>query len=45
MGTGEAEIGCVNQNWIWPTFRDWAGPGVSPQWSDRVFVIMSAVRS
>jgi hypothetical protein len=21
--------GCVNGNWIWPTFRDRLGPGVS----------------
>ena len=23
-------VGCSTLNWIWPTFRDRAGPGVSP---------------
>jgi hypothetical protein len=30
VGAGEAGMtGCVNQKWIWPTFRDRLGPGVS----------------
>ena len=31
----ELVVGCVNQNWIWPTFRDRLGPvpgGVGVSW-------------